>query len=113
LGSILREELGRCPNIVFVEYGIHNKENTITNNNYHAWDRYLRSPPALDTQALFRFANDCTININSAGMTPLLKEIFGFSDAELADLYLHNAANNAVWTLMLLLYKIQKYHSRK
>ena len=85
----------------------------MTSNNYHAWDEYLRSPPALDTQALFRFANDCTININSPGMTPLLKEIFGFSDAGLADLYLHNAANNAVWTLMLLLYKIPKYHSRK
>jgi hypothetical protein len=109
LGSILQQELRRYPNVVFVGQGIYNEENTMTSNNYHAWDGYLRSPPALDTQALFRFANDCTINTNSPGMIPLLNEIFGLSDADLADLHLHNAANDAVWILMLLLYKIQRY----
>jgi len=74
----------------------------------------LQKIPGIDTQKLFAFANDCSMNRSAASLGKIIMELCGVHPEIKIDTFFrpHNGGNDAVMTYLLLLLKLSKLYNK-
>jgi hypothetical protein len=74
----------------------------------------LQKLPGIDTQKLFAFANDCSMDRPAASLGKIIIDLCGVPSEIKIDTFFrpHNGGNDAVMTYFLLLFKLSKLYNK-
>ena len=100
----------KCP-VFFMAHDARNESAPAKYNKLFSLIKYLKDGEVINTQK-FSFANHTTAPHEKVGLVPIFCETLGISEDTCKKIFgPHNAANNAVITYIIMLFKLWKeYH---